>query len=939
MCQDKDGYLWFITETGVSRFDGHRFVNYSVQDGLPDNDILFLFCDSRNRVWFSPFKNALAYYYKGKIYNQTNDPLLKRIHLQGFVEYITEDADGNLIFFDKHALYIISGNQITVLDTIDNNPCYKYASIGRDSTKHLTISFVQHLSCPIYRLDKTIFYRTNLAHATPTDRNFSLLLFSENFRIELQEENKLNIYSYSEHRSHVIQAPANIISYSILNRDSIAINTHDGSLCYSFRNNAVIKTFLQGRKVSCALIDDEDNLWFTTLNDGVFKFSARQTQNYTFSDHYGHEVGVNVLFNYGKSLYIGTNIPESIRYVVEQNKFYFESFLQSKLVPPNTDQTVSCIEHINDKEILFGTNHALIRFDASHTITQYARGVIKATIRKNSDELLVGTYRELLLLDSKTLTTKKKLFSQRVTALHAISDSVFIGTLNGLYLLAPGENPQFLGHVHPAFTRRIASIVSTINHGLWIATHDSGVVQWFPGKSIKHFTTKQGLSSNTCRTLYAHNNQIWIGTNKGVSQLIVNANHHTVNIYNTSHGILSDMVNSIWATDSTVYIGTSKGLAFFNPSQLTQFSKCRLIFAGAYVNTKPQPLSQRYNFSYPFNKNIRFDFSAISLKATGDVTYQYYLEGYDERWQSTPQNVVEYLSLPGGTYTLKIKAINSLGKSSNVLTIPFTIRPPFWETVWFQLLFLLASIVAIGGLVYGRLKYVQRRTEEKNQLKEKVMLLEQKVLQAQMNPHFIFNCLNSIQKYVLEKDVLLANKYLHLFAKLIRQTLDLSVHNSISIEEEIMYLRNYLDLEKMRFGDKFDFKIQMEPQASRLRIPGMILQPFVENSIRHGIRYKENGTGMITIGIKTDATHLRCIIEDNGVGRQQAQMLKSLQHIEYQSRGMNLTAERIQAINRSHVDRSAQITIEVVDLEDELKMPCGTRVCIGFPLTILQSFA
>jgi len=200
-----------------------------------------------------------------------------------------------------------------------------------------------------------------------------------------------------------------------------------------------------------------------------------------------------------------------------------------------------------------------------------------------------------------------------------------------------------------------------------------------------------------------------------------------------------------------------------------------------------------------------------------------------------------------------------------------------------------------------------------------------------MNPHFIFNSLNSIQQYVIDHDFRGVNRFLTGFSRLIRLTLEMSSRARVSLEEEINYISTYLELEKSRFEDKFDYSVETGPGVDPLvfQIPPMILQPYVENSIRHGVRNREDNEGKITIRFVKQDQYLVCVIEDNGVGRPAAEKLKSPVAIEYQSRGMALTASRVEMINQAN---TAAILIHIEDVQTNEGLAAGTKVIIRFPL-------
>jgi LytS/YehU family sensor histidine kinase len=232
-------------------------------------------------------------------------------------------------------------------------------------------------------------------------------------------------------------------------------------------------------------------------------------------------------------------------------------------------------------------------------------------------------------------------------------------------------------------------------------------------------------------------------------------------------------------------------------------------------------------------------------------------------------------------------------------------------------------------LVIRRIRQEQNKSATQNRINE----LEQLALRSQMNPHFIFNCLNSIQNFLLQNNFEKTNEYLTSFAHLIRQTLDNSSRSTISIESESRYLSSYLELESMRFGHSFIYDIEVDPaiDPDNTFIPTMILQPYVENSIRHGLRYRQDGVKSVRVIFRKRGNTLVCIVEDNGIGRKKAAELKSFMHVEYQSKGMTLTAERIAALNRR---QDIPITVDVIDMEEDGNAT-GTQVIVRFPNVFL----
>jgi LytS/YehU family sensor histidine kinase len=252
---------------------------------------------------------------------------------------------------------------------------------------------------------------------------------------------------------------------------------------------------------------------------------------------------------------------------------------------------------------------------------------------------------------------------------------------------------------------------------------------------------------------------------------------------------------------------------------------------------------------------------------------------------------------------------------------------PFWRNSF------LGAIIAL--LLFATVLYLQQRRNKQKQHKaieqilteKRIAELEMQALKAQINPHFIFNCLNSIKGFIYDRDYLQADKYLDKFAELMRSTIDNSDAALISLKDEMNYLDNYLQLEKLRFDEKFDYTITASPDIDKenVFVPAMLLQPYVENAIRHGIRFLEDKKGVITIRATKENNLLVCEIEDNGIGRNKAAALKSSQHIEYQSRGMSISKRRADLYH---------IKQEIVD-KKEVDGNCGgTKIIVKIPLEL-----
>jgi tetratricopeptide (TPR) repeat protein len=237
-------------------------------------------------------------------------------------------------------------------------------------------------------------------------------------------------------------------------------------------------------------------------------------------------------------------------------------------------------------------------------------------------------------------------------------------------------------------------------------------------------------------------------------------------------------------------------------------------------------------------------------------------------------------------------------------------------------------LIILGTLFILRAKY--RATQRIEAMGRKILELTQANLRQQMNPHFIFNTLNSIQYYVFQNDKMASNNYMTKFALLIRKTLENSRHTAIPIKEEIDSLKLYLELEALRFKEKFEWSVEVDEEIDTLsyKIPTMLIQPYVENAITHGLMNKE-GKGMIMVNLQQSEDIILCTIEDNGIGRKRARQLQEERNNNHVSLGTSITENRLRLVNEVY---GKTMKVNYTDLADEEGNPTGTRVQINIPI-------
>jgi len=444
-------------------------------------------------------------------------------------------------------------------------------------------------------------------------------------------------------------------------------------------------------------------------------------------------------------------------------------------------------------------------------------------------------------------------------------------------------------------------------------------------------STATGLANDNVKKLHVRGKEIWAGTTDGLSQIVITARHplrYRITTYDLSDGLPSNRIQDIAEANGFLWVATDNGLSFFRPGSLEKpGNEVPVYITRLNINSRDTGIAGSYELPYDYN-NIKISFLALSYKNAGKLLYRYKMEGLDTSWIYTSARETQYTTLPAGDYRFVVGVRLHNGTWSNTMAgVQFRISLPFWKTWWFQLIVLSVVALLIGLAFRHRLKLAQ----ERNEFNRNLLNLKLKALRAQMNPHFIFNCLNSIQNYIIRQQTEGATFYLSKFADLVRQTLNNASRIHISLWEEINYISSYLELERMQMGSTFTYTIDVAPDINPLepQIPNMVTQPYIENAIKHGLsRLKTEGVLQVSYRMLWEQQVLECTITDNGPGINFVR--NNITRRDHKPKGMSITQERITMLNKMH-GKANDITVEIKDL-GTTGTGQGTHVVIHFPL-------
>jgi len=918
LLQDKQGYIWLATDVGVSRFDGKRFENFTISDGLADNEIMAIGEDSEGRIWFLGFNGSVSYFFNGKIFNSHSDKLLNQITTTtSFIGFFEDN---------KNRLWFISQSEIIIKEN--------------DSVSRLSSNEIPH-ACIVMNCQGGQLILASLApffHKFDNGK-LSLVPYKYNFK------NGCGYYKFRNgnilfpaKEGIVLQTPesqkiilpfdkefATSPQFDIeLSPDSsLWISTTGGVYCYDYKNlKSKPVNYLKNKIPSNLLSDLEGNIWISTLDDGLYMIPSwgrkvRLLQNEKgLSNNQCYAIrklnNGNIIVGQNK----GRTIIFSEKKVSELDikKDKIKDSRVHHIITRNDDVLIasdSRLIHLNQKD---GSKHFIyMKSDDSSFI--YLQSIKDITWAK--DKIYIArnySIMECAVNCAYKLNTRYGAGSKYCVAKFILNTNyriysiyfdyngvLWFGTKNGLQS-KKGDN--FINHSqeNTLLTRRINSIAETKDSVLIFATHGYGILLYKNGKLIRQITTKSGLSNDICRRVYVNDNRIYVATPSGISILLIEK-ENVLSIYNLNTGnfLTFNDINDVYADDKEIFVATMNGLAVIKQEALNKLSPAipRLFITKILINDSLIDPSLTSAFNYSQNA-VNFNFVGIYFQGSNDVNYRYRLKN-NQLWQTTKSTSLEFPYLPPGEYNFQLQARVMDGEWSAIKNYKFEIKPPFWNEDWFLVLvfFLITTLIYIFAKIW--MKSIRKKHDEKIRIDKQITELEQQALQTMMNPHFIFNVMNSIQHFVNSNDKKAANQYLADFAKLIRMNLNISYKRFIAVEEEIDYLNLYLSFEKLRFGDKLTYEIIVDPNIdlSETTVAVMMIQPFVENAIWHGIlTLNTAGHIKITIGKVADDL-LKVIVEDNGIGINDSFIGNNLLEKERVSHGLSMTVQRLKLLGKA----------------------------------------
>ncbi len=919
---DRKGFLWIAGETGVTRYDGRVFKNYTTVHGLPDNEVTELMVDSSGILWVLPFRKKPSYYNekKDRFENNYTDPELDKIDM-GNVSTANILQRGGIAFCNNNrTLFIYKDHKTTAFTkiygdkvktradrVIDYQPG-KYLIVCGDSLRYIengkpsrAVAFGHYYSWSEY-FDKTLYISQ--------PNGITRFNFNDNGEIVTTARQQ---YPF---QIKVLCRAGKDLAVTSVSGNTYIVDAGTLALKENIFNQFIVRNVLE---------DHNGNYWLSTKDEGLIKIQQKRISSYTENTELVKSFNAILKTN---KIIIGNNKGEL--YV------YDGLYNASKLIlntPENSSDTWvrNILELPQGIYVATQTGSFLLdkqNFSIKRSFLEGANKSTKAAYKLNDSILLLGGHSQLFVYNSNSGKFTDSVI-KRVTALGTDDkQQIYIGSVDGLYR-RDKDSLYYFGNKYKALTYRVVSIVNTKDGLVWIGRSSDSLLVLQNDKLIAGIPLGTIIPGTVCKTMYSSQpGEVWIGTDKGLNRLnyrLTDGKLSYNNMYfSTADGLIGEQVNDIMIKNDTAYVATTGGISYLPVGLQLPLSDIATFITRVSVNNIDTAILSSYTLPYSKN-NIRIEFSAVDLTGFNPF-FEYSINNRD--WTRAENNQLSLQNQPPDNYTIRIRSIKRDGTpSSQFAVINFHIRTPFWKSQWFRVLAAFAGFALTIFLVQRRNRLRQQKAIEKITTEKKLTELEMQALKAQINPHFVFNCLNSIKGFIYDKNYAQADIYLDKFSDLMRSTIDNSDASLISLAEEMRYLDNYLQLEKLRFNEKFDYSIIADPAIDRENtfVPAMLLQPYVENAIRHGIRSLNDRKGQISITASLEQETLVCMIDDNGVGREAAAKLKSKNHIEYQGRGMSISRRRAVLYN---------ISQEIIDKRNADGNAAGTSIVLKIPLEL-----
>ncbi|PCJ64332.1 MAG: hypothetical protein COA58_13340 [Bacteroidetes bacterium] len=926
--QDTKGYLWIGTDNGLAKFDGKNYKVYTTDEGLPHNSIMNITEDRKGNLWVLTISNSLAYIKNDSVYEYPYE--LEVPNPQYLTGILTISVDENMTkwLYDENAGVLFKETENHLFKMMNDvglssfNVTYYTQRIGRNAIATIRTSNITKLpsTSSIGQPRKVEISNRILQVQNVILDYYTFHWLDKTTLIGLNKSGKFIKYSNG---SVVLEGQLDVKNINKLYIDkmkNIWILSTEGVALYKDDNFIHSEVFFKNHSITDMLHDNEGNYWFSDQDRGLHLVHSINFRKHNLKKN-GAEDKIATIKDSEDALYVSSikgNIWKK-KSTTNFKKYYKESRTSYDYYPfailKNNRLFLPGGRIVSSNSVFSSEKNILNGYTAYKSIDIFNNQLwIGMTEGVAVSDLNGGNFRKI---DTK--------FNLRSNATYLTDSSLWIGTLDGLYCYKQ-DTIHRLSLDNKLLSNRILCLTSYKNK-LVIGTKGAGVLIYdLTTKSIVQISLLNGLPSNLIKSILIYENQLIIGTNKGLSilQFDINNTLKILSNYDINNSLPSNEINAIGSFNNRIWLGTNTGLVSFNIKEAITNTYAPPIYIDKLKTTELHEFNFQNRIELNSNeRSILFGYHGIGFRAKSRLEYKYFLEGFDTDTLYTKSEEVKYTNLGPNTYTFHVWARNENGIWSGRPSIASFVIPEKLNEKFSFKLGVLLLVVLFGGAL---LMYIENRRRQTILNDLEYAELREHALAALMNPHFIYNSLSALQSLINKGNIAKSSRYLSQFSKLIRMNLTSIREGVVMLEDEIQRLKIYLEIEKLRLEDKLNYEVHFEENQDLMfvEIPAMIIQPFVENAIWHGI-LPSGKEGFILINIKlleNDMVEVR--IKDNGVGLSAAKNEESKHH---SSMSLEITKERFDLLSL-RTGRECKFNATELGTNDG----GGTLICLQFPI-------
>lgn len=952
----QDGEIWFGTDNGLTIYDGITYTSYYQEDGLPSDKVWAIAHGLGDTSYLGCTDGGLAILKEKKV--------IQVLHFDGkyadkYRTFYYSEYYKTLFVGTEDGLYALVNNSLVEMNYQKDTSSRSLILAISGENKRIVFTVTRGLSEGIYELDfKENDPKSSISQRLSTNGRFSTILHKN--IVYSGEYNKLRIID-PDSISDQVECYADT-SYFIWEIEpftnnlfwigGLGDNRYDGGVkIFDTSSKSFLPSPFQMNDASVNALhyDEFSNVLWIGTDEGAFAYKESPFQYYTLPNS---DIILDIEIQKGQVFAAGNDgvyMLEDGQFDLKMRSSYIDNIILNKYkerLSKDWEEAWKTYDvhsgvHVNslvlvDDDLYLNTSKGSLLIGEGVNYLPFGNSTFSRT--EKGHYLISVKYRPVYLMrDPKT--TEFEIIEDNPKAYQSVISEFLYS--NGTYycpsyaaglLVIRNDTSYRFDKRNSVVENNLVDAVDDKEGKVWILSVN-GILYRFGNHIQPALEEVVDLKSIGC---LGHNYK-WLSITKGILFVATNHGLNAIPIkaitakegafeyfFNRHNGYDFESANSpVIDYDGNLWVCNKSNVIKINPDQLKKYPIATHV-QNLTVNSNSMKWEELEGAELPYNtKEVSFSFNAQKYPSSQNVLYRYKLNNGD--WILGDQVVLS--SLRSGAYTITLEVLDNEYKSRDQLHCNFSIKKPFWNTLGF-FVFALLSLATFGYRLYVyRIKRIKKSHEEKTKLLVANAELQLRSLQGQMNPHFIFNALTSLQNFILEKDTKSSLVFLGNLSSIIRTNLENASEEYIDLEQELLFLNKYADIERLRFKEKVQINISNRVEEKTVLIPPMLIQPLIENSIKHGI-----GDQLIKVSVKIDVefssnnNQLKVCVKDNGVGRLQSKKHKVSGKQEL---GLSILRRRLSLLNE--LNHSDLHQINIVDLHKD-GVPSGTVVEISLML-------